>query len=251
MSKLIFRRRIFLLHLIAFSFLFSTFIVNSVYASTTISPQKEYGDLDIEYLCAGPNSHEQDILNIEAKVKDADTGDLIDEKDMKVHKYYVYRDEDGAELAFSGELEYDKDDEEWQALEIDLFWTGNGKFYVTVEFQSDDMKKAEETDISDNEKYTYERASIWEIVIIVTIALVVIFGIVILIVRIRLKREGVSVERKTKDTKKEVKFKTLSEDEIKKAKQEKKKEKKEKGKTEVSEDLIFSVPKWEVEDDDE
>ncbi|MHA1150297.1 MAG: hypothetical protein ACTSR8_18880 [Promethearchaeota archaeon] len=249
MNKLNVKKQFLILTLIIISFLCS---VANTKAYNSIVVQKEYDGLDIDYVCAGPNSKEKDRLDIEADVKDADTGELIEENDMKVHKYHVYKDKYGKEEILDGNLEYDKDDKEWKVLNIDLFWTGNGEFFITVEFQTKDMNKPVETDIDDSEKHKYTRASIWEIVIVASTILGIVFGVVILIVGMRMKRQGVSVERKVKEPKKkEVKFKTLSEAEIKQAKKEKKKEKKEKGKTEVSEDLIFSVPQWEVDDDDE
>ena len=246
---------LFLLFLIILSPLVLSIIKSNVYISAhkiQIDVQKTYDDLDIEYVCAGPNTHNLDVLNIDATVKVNDTGNIVEEDDMKVHKYHVYSDEDGTTEILTGDLEFNDKDDEWQIKELDLFWSGNGKFYITVEFQSDNMSKSVETDIDDSDKHTYSRASIWEIIIVLGVGLGIAFGVIITLIVLKTKRQGISIERKTKDpTKKEVKFKTLSEAEIKKAKKEKKNEKKEKGKTEVSEDLIFSVPKWEVEDDDD
>jgi len=218
-----------------------------------IELQREYGDLNIEYVVAGPNSHNKDVLNIEAEVKNINTGNIIKEEDMKVHKYHVYSDKEGKTEILSGDLKFNDKKNDWEAENINLFWTGNGKFYVTVEFQTVNMSKSVETNISDDDKYTYIRASIWEYVIIAAIAVGVIIIVVLIIIGIRVKRRGVSIERKVKESKKELKIKTLTEEDLKKAKKkEKKKEvkKKEKGKTEISEDLIFSVPKWEVDDED-
>ena len=210
-----------------------------------ISTQEVYKDLDIEFIVAGPNSHGKDVLDIQAEVKNNDTDEIIDEKDMDEHKYHVYSDEEGNNEILTGDLEYDSKGQEWIVEDLDLFWSGNGKFYVTVEFQTSNMSKAVETDIDDSTDHTYSRASIWETVIIVAAVIGIGIGVVIVIIVLRIKREGVSIERKTKEKKKEVKIKDLSKEEPKK-----KKEKKEKGKTEASEELIFSVPKWESDDEE-
>jgi len=212
-----------------------------------ISTQEVYDDLKIEYVVAGPNSHGKDVLDIQATVKYNDTGEVIGKEDMDVHKFHIYSDEEGNTEVLEGDLEFDSDREEWVIEDHSLFWTPNGKLYVTVEFKTEDMSKSLETDIDDSADHTYSRASIWELIIIIAIIIGIAVAVVILIIAMRIKKEGVSIERKTKEKKGEVKIKDISKEDMKR---EKKKQKKEKGKTEASEELIFSVPKWESDDEE-
>jgi len=239
--------------------LFSVFIMPILYERIFVSQntaseimiQKVYGDLDIDYSILGPNSHGKDYLSIIAKVKDKDTDQVILEDDMETHQFHIYRDKEGKNLLDSGELEFDDEDEEWFITEFDLAWSGSGTFYVTVEFETDDMSKSVETDVSVKDQHVYYRLNIIEPLLLILFIGGPIIAIVIVIIFIRVKRQGVSVERKVKESKGEIKIKEISKEEIKAAKKQKKIEPKEKGKTEVKEDLIFSVPKWEVPDEDE
>ena len=213
--------------------------------------QKVYGDLDIDYSILGPNAHGNDYLNIYAKVKDEDTDQDISEDDMKTHRFHIYRDKEGKNLVDSGDLEFDDEDEEWFLTKFDLAWSGSGTFYVTVEFKTKEMSNSVETDISDKDEHVYSRLNIMEPLLLILLIGGPILAVVIVIIFIRVKKQGVSVERKVKESKGEIKIKEISKEEIKAAKKKKKVEPKEKGKTEVKEDLIFSVPKWEVPDEDE
>ncbi len=227
-----------------------TFIKNTN-SEASITLQKYYEGLDISYIVAGPNSNNKDVLDIVAEVRDNDSKSLISEDDMEVNKYHVYRDEKGDEEVLSGNLKYDSDNKEWSVKGINLFWKGNGKFYVTVEFQTKDMDESVETDTSDDSKYMYTRANVLEPILEVVIVIGTIIGVVVLIIFIRAKRQGISVERKVKESKEEVKIQEISKDDLKVAKKKEKKKEETKGKTEAKEDLIFSVPKWESDDDKE
>ena len=94
----------------------------------------------------------------------------------------------------------------------------------------------------------YERLNLTELALFFGVIIGIIVAIVITIVFIRFRKNKGSYERKTTDDKGAIKIKEISKEELKKAKKEEKE--KEKGRTEVSKDLIFSVPQWETDDED-
>ncbi len=211
--------------------------------------------LDIEFEIEGPNVLNKDILNIiNIVVNDTETNHTVSEKDTEKSIYHVYQDKEGEKEVLKGNLEWNEEHDEWEKLNINLAWSGYGKFYVTLEFQTEDMKESIETDIEDDEWHSYGRSNLLEIFLQVMLFVGIGIGIVVAFLLIRAKRQGVSVERKVKEPKEQVKIKEISEDELKSAKKKEKKgkqEEKAKGKTEVKEDLIFSVPKWESDEDKE
>ena len=86
---------------------------------------------------------------------------------------------------------------------------------------------------------------------IVIIIIVIFVGSITLIGLIYYRKSKTSIRRKTKEKEKEVKILEIKKDELKKAEETKPDDKikrEEKGKTKVSEDLIFSVPKWDEGD---
>jgi len=213
-----------------------------------LNPQVVVNNVDIEFIIAGPNAHGEDYLTIQvSKVENNDTKAAITSADAVLSKYHIYSDIAGTILVKSGDLSYTNN--KWVSGEIALAWTGSGTFYVTVEFKTAAMTNSAETPISESGLHIYQRANIMEPIMIAIIIVGSILGTVIIIIAIRIKKAGVSVERKKKEPKGLIKTREISKDELKKAKKEKKK--KEKGKTEVKEDLIFSVPQWEVDDDDD
>ncbi|MHA1294553.1 MAG: hypothetical protein ACTSQJ_18080 [Promethearchaeota archaeon] len=206
-------------------------------------------ELKIDFFIEGPAELEEDKLNIiEVEVKY--NGTIVPEDEMEIHKYHVYKDLEGNNRVFSGDLKWNEDDEVWEKKGINLAGTGIGKFYVTVEFQTEDMKKSIETEISEDPKYSYSRVNLIEVLIQISWILGLIFGVAFTIIVLYIKKSKGSIERKVKEPKGDIKVKELTKEELKKAKKEKKKEQKEKGKTQVGEDLIFSVPKWETDEDE-
>ena len=168
---------------------------------------------------------------------------------MEIAKYHIYKNEEGDEV-LTGDLDWNDDEQVWEKLGIKLGGTGNGKFFVTVEFKTESMDKGISTSIKDDEKYTYQRSNILEIIIQSSIIIGIVFGIAAIVVGIYLKRQKTSVTRKTKKSEKHVKIKKIDRKKVKESKKPKTRQKKKKGKTEESEDLIFSVPKWDNEDED-
>lgn len=209
--------------------------------------------LDISFEVEGPNVLKKDVLNIiNVEVEDTETNATVGEDDVKVHEYHVYKDKKGEEEVLSGDLEWNADSEVWEKKNIKLSWTGNGYFYVTVEFQTKDMDESQETRIKDDFAHKYNRQNLLEIFLIVLLFVGIGIGVLIIFLVVHWKKQGLSVERKVKEPKEGIKIKEISKGELKKpSKKEKseKTEKKEKGKTEVKEDLIFSVPKWEEDDE--
>ncbi|GAB4310642.1 MAG: hypothetical protein Kow0069_10930 [Promethearchaeota archaeon] len=137
---------------------------------------------------------------------------------------------------------------------VDLSWGGQGTMNLTVSFKF----------VGDPQTYslstTFERAQSTELIIMVVGILGGILVVVLLSVAVWVKRKGHGLDRyeadkKKKKKEKEIKILEISPADIKKAKRgklpaKKKEEKKEreKGKTQESEDLIFSVPQWEVDE---
>lgn len=220
---------------------------------TQISLTKEYDGIDISYVVAGPNAYdnpqENDFLEVYATVKDNDT--VIDEMEFEVSKFHIYSDMEGNNLVKSGDLKYDDEEEKWQVENFDLAWTGSGKFYVTVEFKTEDMDESVETDISDKETYTYTRVNIIEPLILLFSIVGVVVGIIAIVMITRSRRHGMALEGKKKEKKEKVTIKEISKTDLKKKGKKENTKKKEKGKTEAKEDLIFSVPQWDIEEDEE
>lgn len=214
-----------------------------------LTTQAEYDGLDIIYYVEGPNTLDQEILNIYVEVKSADTGETIEISEIEVKKYHVYKDQAGNEELMSGNLEFSETNNQWEARNINLLWTGDGTFYVTIEFKTTDMAESIETEISTETAHQYSRTIIMETMIISSIIIVIIVIAALVFVVKRMKEKGTAISGKTKTDKSEIKIKQISKEELKKKKTEKKKPKK--GKTEVKEDLIFEVPQWEVDDSDE
>ncbi len=124
----------------------------------------------------------------------------------------------------------------------------NVKYYVSLKFETE-QGEANETTIVDNLRSTFEisRESILPTIIAV---ICLTAGVIAIIIVVGIKKSKKVDTKKPKEPKKDIKIKAISKDELKKAKKVEKPKKQEKGKTEESEDLIFSVPQWEVEDED-
>lgn len=238
-------------------FFFGLILMSSISAPNCIAVlsddelhlQAEYDGLDIIYYVEGPNTLDQEILNIYAEIKSADDGERIAKDQIDIKKYHVYKDETGTEELMSGNLEYSEINNQWEARNLNLLWTGDGTFYVTVEFKTKDMTSGIETDISTDSAHTYSRTIIMETLIIASVLIGIIVVAALLFVVKRLRERGTAVKGKTKTDKSEIKIKQISKEELKKKKTEKTKPKK--GKTEVKEDLIFEVPQWEVDDSED
>ena len=208
--------------------------------------------LKMEFLIESPSITADGSLNvIQVVVNYTATNTTVPYDDLTVHKFNIYNDVAGTQKVLSGDLVWNTAKSVWESMGITLLWTWGGKFYVTVECKTAAITASEETSIIDDSFHSYERSGIEEIIITAIILVCGIVGIAILIVVLKLKKADKSLERKTKDLSKEdIKISVIKKDELLKSKKEKVKEKKEKGKTEVKEDLIFSVPQWEVDDED-
>lgn len=205
--------------------------------------------LNIEFLIEGPSELKKDELNIvDVVVKQGNI--TLNKSDIELHEYHVYSDKDGKNEVLSGELEWNTQEKVWEKKGIKLAWTGFGTFYVTVEFKTKDMKESYETEISDDPKYSYQRMNVVELVIYLIIVGVIGIVIVGIILMIHHKKSKGLFERETKQKKKSIKIKNIKKEKEKPTKKEKE-EKKEKGKTEITSELIFSVPKWEEEDEND
>ncbi|MFO8019276.1 MAG: hypothetical protein R6U96_11615 [Promethearchaeia archaeon] len=220
---------------------------------TLISEEPKYTyerteELDIDFYVVGPSELERDQVNIE-DVEVYRNKTRVTDNEMKVAKFHIYRNMEGDKI-LSGDLEWDGDKQVWKKEGIDPAWTGNGKFHVTVEFQTEDMQESIETAISDEPRETYERENILEIIIQASIIIGIILLVGALIIGFYLKKQNTSLKRKSKKSEKPVKIKKINKKKIKDVKKTKEKKEKEKGKTEETEDLIFSVPKWEDEEED-
>lgn len=212
---------------------------NSLYINNEDGPKTQMNlnaddeGLDIEFEVEGPNVLKKDYLNIiNVEVID-EKNNTVREDDAEVHKYHVYRDKKGEEEVLSGNLDWNADEKAWEKTKISLMWTGNGDFYVTVEFQTKNMDDSEETKIHDDFIHKYNRQNLLEIFLIALIFIGIGIGVAIIFLIIHMKKQGVSVERKVKEPKEGVKIKEISKEDLKKAsKKEKpeKLEKKEKGK---------------------
>ncbi len=246
--------------------IFFLFIAGTLTFPITSNPQRSRDSIDyinlsisedliIDYFIESPVILGQDMLNIYVKnVSYTSPTGNIPSSEMEIYKYHIYSgDINNLAPIREGNLEwYNQSGIIWRNVNINLAWTGQGKFFVTVEFKTYAMTKSYETTAQDNILYSYERYSTLEIIIIALIIIGAIIGVVILFIVIRMKKQELSMKRTSKVSKKEIKVSQISKDELKKSKKKaEKKEHKEKGKTEVKEDLIFSVPKWEIDEDGE
>lgn len=243
------------LGLILLSFLsiplsFSSQNTNSEAIDQGIIPQEDVKGLTITFLLEGPSITQLDVLNVRAKVNITAGGGEIAAAAMTVHKFNIYSDFQGTTLVASGDLTHASGNE-WNAIAFNLAWTGSGTFYVSVVFKNSSMTEEAATALVDDGLHSYGRTNLIEPILITIIIVGSILGVTILIILIRVKKQGVSVERKKKEPKGVIKTKAISKEELKSAKKAKKEaEKKETGKTEIKGDLIFSVPQWEVDDDE-
>jgi len=253
-NKIFRKSSIFPIFLLLINICFTLEMVKSVPIDSGLHPTAS-DEFYIEFYCSGPAIHGEDKLNIYIKQINYTYSNLaVPKGDLVVHKYHVYNSKTKDQKVLTGDLVYNEATGKWEKLNIVLFWSGVGevKFYVTVEFKNTTMQSSYETDIIDDDLHSYVRTGIIEILIITAAVIGVIVGSMVLILVIRMKKQSQSMKRKIKEKKGDIKITQISKDELKKAtKKAEKKENKEKGKTEVQEDLIFSVPKWELDEEND
>ena len=255
MKKSNFSKRNISVLIVSFIFLIDVFLINAPTIDSHrngINLEATDPTLKIEFVIESPSVTLDETINVlQVVVNYTTTNDTVPYADLNVHKFNIYNDVAGTQKVLSGDLEWSTARGVWEKRGIGLLWTWGGKFYVTVEFKTASMSSSEETSIIDDSYHSYERSGMIEIIITAIIIVCGIIGVAILIVVLKLKKQDKSLERKTTDLSKEdIKISVIKKDELVKPKKEQKKEKKEKGKTEVKEDLIFSVPQWEVDDED-
>jgi hypothetical protein len=210
--------------------------------------------LTVDFHIKGPDLLKADLLSIYVDLVNYSGGAAIPNTDMTLAKYHIYTGAIGSPLHVAdGVLIWDIDNLIWKKENINLAWTGQGKFFVSLEFKTEAMAQSYETDLKDQQyESSYERYNTIEVIIIAGAIIGAIIGAVIIIFVIRSKKQGVSIERKSKAPKRDIKITQISKDELKKGVKGKElKDRKEKGKTEIKEDLIFSVPQWEVDEDED
>jgi len=188
------------------------------------------------------------IINVEVALKANPTIKITNDS-AQIYKYHIK--DVNFQTIRSGNLTWDATRNEWKKDDIPLAWTGGGDFYITLEFKIESMTESQETEIIDDVLHSYFRNNAVEIVILVVIIVSIALGITAVIVFIYLRKSTAAVERKTKEKEKEIKIKEIKKSELMEAKEKETVElakKEEKGKTKASEDLIFSVPKWDEGD---
>jgi len=256
MKKSILSKRKMSVLIVSFIFLVPIFLSNAPTIDShrkSINLEATNPALKMDFVIESPKVTLDGTLNvIQVVVNYTATNDTAPYADLVVHKFNIYNDAAGTQKVLSGDLVWSTERNVWEKRGIGLLWTWGGKFYVTVEFKNAAMSTSEETSIVDDSFHSYERSGIEEIIITSIVIVCGIIGVAVLIVVMKLKKQDKSLERKTKDLSKEgIKISVIKKGELETSKGEKKKEKKEKGKTEVKEDLIFSVPQWEVDDEDD
>jgi hypothetical protein len=206
--------------------------------------------LNFSLLIEGPDISGEDVLNIlKLEAIYNDTGEKITENDATIHKYYIKNN--AGVVLISGNLTWDNTAGYWKKLGISLSSTGSGKFFVTVEFKTSLLTESVESEMIDDVTHSYTRSSILDFLFILIIIIAISAGSTVIIGLIYYRKSRTSIRRKRKEKEKEVKILEIKKDELMAIETEKSEDKikrEEKGKTKASEDLIFSVPKWDEGD---
>ncbi|MHA1732162.1 MAG: CHY zinc finger protein [Promethearchaeota archaeon] len=189
----------------------------------------------------------------------SDNASYIGNASATVHKYSVINK--WGKTTREGNLTWDGKTSLWLfPSEVPLAWSGQGNQTLKVEFQFKGYDSPYTLQTS------YERGNSRELIILILGIAGVLTGVIVTVAVVYIKKKGHGLDRYEVDKKKkkesEIKVIEISTSDIKKARKGKlpaakkgkvkeEKPKKEKGKTQESEDLIFSVPQWEVDELDE
>lgn len=161
----------------------------------------------------------------------------------------------GGDLKATGDLIWIQDSSTWATPGIEMAWQGQGNFTLEVTFQFPGSAQVH------MESDTFQRFNQSETIIVGIIITIIVLVAVVVTVVVIMKRRGTGLEKYEKSVKKkkrDIKVLEISSSDIKKAKRGKlpdkkkaKEQEKTKGRTKESNDLIFSVPQWEVDELDE
>ncbi len=224
------------------NFFFLLLIIANLFLLLTI-PVKTAEDpiLNIEYQVINTDN---DTFNIDCyNITFSSTNENVTNLNVSVYKYHVMKN--GVELTeLSGNLDYVSPGK-FKKEGISLIWKGSGTYSVWLEFQHDSQTITTQQYISS--PHLFERTALVEDFLFAMIIIIPISIIVAICVFIYLRKKPSSLEKRKKNKKE----KSIDIIDLKKEKGKKEKQKSEKGKTQADKDLIFSVPQWEVDEEEE
>jgi len=208
-----------------------------------IRPSYSQGEsFQIAYIVS-VDSAEINYINIQVYFTPQGSTPDINASSLDYAKWFVEKDN---RVIRQGDLKFVSDNH-FESGQISLKWLGSGTYYAWIEVSYKGNVTSTESEKDDTSHKVLRSAPLEDFLHIATIIIAIVIAVII--IAIIISRRGLRQEQKRLKAsmiEKPIEIIDINKSNIKKI--EKKQQKKQKGRTQISQDLIFSVPQWEEED---